>query len=841
MSEDRLPESLSTYYGHLIERLGVSDAQRDLTAIVAVLSQVDEPLDEAGIAYLLSGGSKGWESWLPRVAVALRLGAALVCRATSPDTLTGWMLYHETFREYVAGAPELSGSVAEYRGALIEAADRWQGQLAPGLRSLRAHLFRRGTAYALRWPQADGVLAARARLVNFAYLQARTAALRVSDCFDLALEYSALRNRQEVIGADPEIRLWEVFFRERVHLMLRGDAAWGAHKTLLQLAVDHADDSPVTAAAEAWLAAGSCDWLWLRQAHRPPRVMSTGCLRVFQGSGGAVLGAMSLPGNRALSWTRSGRAQLWDLASWLALATLDGHPEAVLGAAVLPGDRLCTWCRGGTVCLWDQSTGQALGKLSGAHPKRMSGALLLADGGLLSWSDDSFASDFGLRVWDLSTGAVRLLHGHGSGVMGATVLPDGRILSWSRDATLRMWDIGGERKPVVLCGHSDTVNGATVLADGNLLSWSWDGSVCLWDASNGGLLRRFFTDSGYFQGATLLVDGSLLAWTEFEAVRWRGDGVLLWKGRLGQGGGCTLLRSGALHSWSSPMRLWDINTGAELRALEGTTGDDPWVNGAAELPNGQVLAWGRAGSLCLWDADSGAALVRFDGHSGAVNGAVITPSGGLLSWSDDGTLRLWDLERRVSAGPGAAPIGAVMDAMVLANGRSLCWGSQQLYIVGDDFVGGFTCLLGHKYEVRGATLLEDGRLLSWDDFVYRVWDPRNGSSLAEIQRTSERHHPEIFLPWYRATINEGERRASNIRCGVWTASGGEGEVSVAAEAGLVPLARWLCDGAYRPLLLLPTGGVLVTGADTGLLHLCWGHRRVSVAEASALASVAVEE
>jgi hypothetical protein len=182
-----------------------------------------------------------------------------------------------------------------------------------------------------------------------------------------------------------------------------------------------------------------------------------------------------------------------------------------------------------------------------------------------------------------------------------------------------------------------------------------------------------------------------------------------------------------------------------------------------------------------------------------------------------------------------------MDAMVLANGRSLCWGSRQLYIVGDDFVGGFTCLLGHKYEVRGATLLDDGRLLSWDDFVYRVWDPRNGSSLAEIQRTSERHHPEIFLPWYRATINEGERRASNIRCGVWTASGGEGEVSVAAEAGLVPLARWLCDGACRPLLLLPTGGVLVTGANTELLHLCWGHRRVSVAEASALASVAVEE
>jgi hypothetical protein len=57
---------------------------------------------------------------------------------------------------------------------------------------------------------------------------------------------------------------WAVFFQERAHLLRRGSSPWPAYKILLQLAVEHADASPVTWAAERWLAAGHCDWVWFR-------------------------------------------------------------------------------------------------------------------------------------------------------------------------------------------------------------------------------------------------------------------------------------------------------------------------------------------------------------------------------------------------------------------------------------------------------------------------------------------------------------------------------------------------------------------------------------------------
>ena len=56
---------------------------------------------------------------------ALRVGAALVRRAPSPDTTDGWTLYHQSFREYVRSAPGLAGTVEEMQERLSEAADFW--------------------------------------------------------------------------------------------------------------------------------------------------------------------------------------------------------------------------------------------------------------------------------------------------------------------------------------------------------------------------------------------------------------------------------------------------------------------------------------------------------------------------------------------------------------------------------------------------------------------------------------------------------------------------------------------------------------------------------------------
>jgi WD40 repeat protein len=49
-------------------------------------------------------------------------------------------------------------------------------------------------------------------------------------------------------------------------------------------------------------------------------------------------------------------------------------------------------------------------------------------------------------------------------------------------------------------------------------------------------------------------------------------------------------------------------------------------------------------SLRLWDLESGAQLRTFEGHTGSVNSVAISPNGlRAISASDDKSLRLWDL------------------------------------------------------------------------------------------------------------------------------------------------------------------------------------------------------
>ena len=75
---------------------------------------------------------------------------------------------------------------------LAEAAEGWAAQTDPSLAAVRRHLFRWGTEYALWWLGEEGPAAARERLTDFAYLQARTATLPAHECTDLAAEYAAV-------------------------------------------------------------------------------------------------------------------------------------------------------------------------------------------------------------------------------------------------------------------------------------------------------------------------------------------------------------------------------------------------------------------------------------------------------------------------------------------------------------------------------------------------------------------------------------------------------------------------------------------------------------------------
>ena len=96
-------------------------------------------------------------------------------------------------------------------------------------------------------------------------------------------------------------------------------------------------------------------------------------------------------------------------------------------------------------------------------------------------------------------------------------------------------------------------------------------------------------------------------------------------------------------SWDQTLKVWDLETGSELRTLAGHTA---WVRGVAVTADGRrAVSASDDKTLKVWDLETGSELRTLAGHTAGVMGVAVTADGRrAVSASDDQTLKVWDLE-----------------------------------------------------------------------------------------------------------------------------------------------------------------------------------------------------
>lgn len=144
-----------------------------------------------------------------------------------------------------------------------------------------------------------------------AYLVARLGSLPVGEISDLVDEFGQILEA----GPDETVEVWRDFLRTRAHLLRRGRDAWPTPRVLVQLALEHADESPITRAFEDWISQGNGIGPVLVRAARPHRLPRPASLRVFEGHDGPVLGCVATPSGHLVSWDADRFVRSWDGAT----------------------------------------------------------------------------------------------------------------------------------------------------------------------------------------------------------------------------------------------------------------------------------------------------------------------------------------------------------------------------------------------------------------------------------------------------------------------------------------------------------------------------------------------
>ena len=346
---------------------------------------------------------------------------------------------------------------------------------------------------------------------------------------------------------------------------------------------------------------------------------------------------------------------------------------------------------------------------------------------LVSASDDTTAI-----IWNVETGdTIRTLKKHTADVNDVKFSPDGQqILTGSKDRTAILWSVEGDSL-ATFRGHQGTIYSVDFAKSNYIATASRDSSVIIWNILTSRKLTTL-KHLDYVYG----IDFSPKEGNQI-ATCGRDEVIRIWninrptipiKEFVGHSGNIVNVvyspsgDSLASSSWDNTVKLWDVETGRNIRKF---IGHEDYVLGLDFHPSSQYLVSGsRDKDVRLWDLKVKRNIKNFQTHEERVQAVSFSPDGTkALTGSWDDKVILWDVLKKeaidtysLKSDVEAIAFHPSGDAFAVATGRNI-----YLFDLKGELLYKFE---GHKKTVKTIVFSKDGtRLLSGSrDDTAILWD-----------------------------------------------------------------------------------------------------------------------
>jgi WD40 repeat protein len=226
-------------------------------------------------------------------------------------------------------------------------------------------------------------------------------------------------------------------------------------------------------------------------------------------------------------------------------------------------------------------------------------------------------------------------------------------------------------------------------------------------------------------------------------------------------------------SWDKTVKVWDADTGQEIRTLKGHTAA---VFSVASSPDSKRFVSGSVDhTLKIWDADTGQEIRTLKGHTAAVISVAFSPDRKhFVSASHDHTLKIWDADTGQEIRTLKGHTSNVISVAYRPDGKRIVsgGGEDNCVKVWDAQTGEVLHTLeGHTGPVTGVAYRPDGKRIvsgSWDNQL-KVWDAETGQEV----RTLEGHTGRVNRVAYRPDGKRIVSGSDDSWLKVWDAETGQ--------------------------------------------------------------------